>query len=149
VATRRPSIFIGAAGHAGPLFDQWTCNGKTFSGLQPLALNADGTQNNCANPAAPGSTVTVFLNGFGVTSPAQTTGGISSSAIALTPSAGYFSPSTGQVIAARTTTLAGDIGDVVEVDFSAPATSAAVTLEIPDATGAPTVRGPGVLVWVQ
>jgi hypothetical protein len=41
------------------------------------------------------------------------------------------------------------IPDVVEVQFPAPATLSAVTLRFPGATGAPLVRGPGVLVWVQ
>jgi uncharacterized protein (TIGR03437 family) len=69
VAASRPSIFVGAAGFGGPLFDRWTCNGQTISGIQPLALNSDGTLNSCANRAAAGSTITVFLNGLGVTKP--------------------------------------------------------------------------------
>jgi uncharacterized protein (TIGR03437 family) len=45
-------------------------------GPAPLAFNADGTRNSCANPAAPGSVVQIFLDGLGVTSPAQATGAI-------------------------------------------------------------------------
>jgi uncharacterized protein (TIGR03437 family) len=148
VAASRASIFVGAAAFAAPIFDQGACNGQTVSGIQPLAFNSDGSLNSCANPAAAGSTVTVFLNAVGVTNPAQTTGAISASAVPLTPAAAYISP-TGQTITALTTTLAGDIADVVEVQFPAPATSAAISLQILGATGSPLVRGPGVLVWVQ
>jgi uncharacterized protein (TIGR03437 family) len=42
----------------------------------PLAFNADGSPNACTNPAAPGSVVTIFLNGLGVTSPAPVTGAV-------------------------------------------------------------------------
>jgi uncharacterized protein (TIGR03437 family) len=39
-----------------------------------LNLNADGTENDCTNPAAAGSMVTVFLNGFGTATPRLATG---------------------------------------------------------------------------
>jgi uncharacterized protein (TIGR03437 family) len=45
-------------------------------GPLPLAFNADGSENTCMNPAAPGSAVTIFLNGLGVTSPPEVTGAI-------------------------------------------------------------------------
>ena len=77
VAASRPSIFVGAPAFAAPIFDQGACNGQTVSGIQPLAFNSDGSLNRCANPAAAGSTVTVFLNAVGVTNPAQTTGAVS------------------------------------------------------------------------
>ena len=50
---------------------------RIFPDCSRLALNADGTQNSCANPAAcsESSVVTIFLNGIGVSSPVtQATG---------------------------------------------------------------------------
>jgi uncharacterized protein (TIGR03437 family) len=61
-----------------------TCPLKGYEysgGALPLAFNADGSPNTCMNPAAPGSVVTIFLNGLGVTSPVPITG-------AITPSPG-------------------------------------------------------------
>jgi len=44
-----------------------SCPGGTInaSGFQPLAMNADGSLNSCANPAKPGSTVSFFIDGVG------------------------------------------------------------------------------------
>ena len=47
--------------------------------LFPVALNSDGSQNSCTNPAAPGSIVRIFLDGLGITSPAPLTGSINAS----------------------------------------------------------------------
>src|SRR5208283_4971639 len=69
VAARQPSIFVATASYDAPIFDIATCNGTSIAGVQPLAFNADGSANSCANPAAAGSTVTIFLNGLGVTTP--------------------------------------------------------------------------------
>jgi uncharacterized protein (TIGR03437 family) len=51
--------------------------GEVYSGGPlPLAFNADGSRNTCANAAALGSVVTLLLDGLGVTSPAQVTGAV-------------------------------------------------------------------------
>jgi uncharacterized protein (TIGR03437 family) len=42
------------------------CNRLSAFGLIPIALNEDGSANSCESPAAPGSLVTLFLNGAGV-----------------------------------------------------------------------------------
>jgi len=74
VATLAPSAFLipGASTVCEPA--------ATFGwfGSVPLARNADGSVNSCSNPAQPGSTVTISLNGLGVTSPALPTGSINS-----------------------------------------------------------------------
>ncbi len=49
----------------------------SVNGTFPLTLNPDGSINACLNPAPAGSIVTLFLDGLGVTSPAQVTGAIS------------------------------------------------------------------------
>jgi uncharacterized protein (TIGR03437 family) len=149
VATRQPSVFVGAASFDAPVFDIATCNGQSIAGLQPLAFNADGTVNSCANPAASGSMVTIFLNGLGVTSPAQITGAISSSAVAVSPvaAAGSVSGTTG---ALATETLPGEIASVVQVQVPVAAPTSAITLGVADSSGAVTlVRGPGVVIWVR
>lgn len=47
-----------------------SCPGGTINanGFQPLAMNADGSLNSCANPAKPGSTVSFFVDGVGTVS---------------------------------------------------------------------------------
>jgi uncharacterized protein (TIGR03437 family) len=71
-----PAAFL-AAGTPVPTFPNCVLNGKQYTGGSlPLAFNADGSPNTCANPAAPGSVVTIFLNGLGVTSPAPITGAV-------------------------------------------------------------------------
>jgi uncharacterized protein (TIGR03437 family) len=69
VADRAPSLFVLESGLL-------RCGSQTVIGQHPAALNADGTGNSCDNPAARGSTVTVFLQGLGVTSPPQRTGAV-------------------------------------------------------------------------
>ena len=145
VAARQPSIFVGAASYDAPVFDIATCNGTSIAGLQPLAFNADGSANSCANPAAAGSTVTVFLNGLGVTTPPQITGAISPSAIAIGPVA-----ATATALALPTETLPGEIASVVQVQVPVSSPSSALMLDAIDNSGAVfRVRGPGVVIWVK
>jgi uncharacterized protein (TIGR03437 family) len=148
VAARQPSVFVGAASFDASIFDIATCNGQSIVGLQPLAFNADGSMNSCANPAVAGSTVTIFLNGLGVTSPPQTTGAIASAAVAISPVAAAGSAS-GLSGAIPTETLPGEIASVVQVQVPAAAPTSTVTLGVSDASGAVfLVRGPGVVIWV-
>lgn len=60
VAERAPSVFVAESG-------MLVCGPTTVFGQHPLSLNEDGTPNSCQNPAAPGSTVTIFLSGLGAT----------------------------------------------------------------------------------
>jgi uncharacterized protein (TIGR03437 family) len=105
--------------------------------LQPLAFNADGTQNSCANPAASGSTVTIFLNGLGVTNAAPTTGAISSNGIAITPAASG-------VNVLSTTTLPGSIDSIAQVQIQVSSTKI-LALQV----GTFLVRGPGIVIWAR
>ena len=138
IVERQPSVFLAASAFSQPIFDSAVCNGQTVSGLQPLALNADGTQNSCANPAVSGSTVTIFLNGLGVTNLAPATGVISSSALAITPAAGsgtHLLP---------TATLPGSIASIAQVQIPVSSTGS-IALQV----GTFLVRGPGILIWVR
>ena len=67
VSDRAPSLFVLESGSL-------LCGSQTVTGQHPVALNADGTGNHCDNPAVRGSTITIFLEGAGVTSPPQATG---------------------------------------------------------------------------
>jgi uncharacterized protein (TIGR03437 family) len=69
VTDRSPSVFVLESGAL-------QCGAQSIFGQHPVALNADGTGNSCTNPAVRGSTVTIFFQGAGVTSPAQTTGSV-------------------------------------------------------------------------
>jgi uncharacterized protein (TIGR03437 family) len=69
VVARQLSVFLSADNFGGPVFGQLSCNGASYAGVHPLALNADGSVNTCANPARAGSAVTLFLNGLGAGNP--------------------------------------------------------------------------------
>jgi uncharacterized protein (TIGR03437 family) len=65
-----------------------------FSGANgAVALNADGTVNSAANPAARGSAITIFATGEGVTNPADSDGVVetSSSRVPVAPVSVTFS----------------------------------------------------------
>jgi uncharacterized protein (TIGR03437 family) len=138
VIARQPSVFLSASAFTQPVFDSAACNGQNFSGLQPLALNADGTQNSCDNPAAPGSTVTIFLNGLGLTTPAPSTGAVSSAAIAITPAANAGTS------VLSTATLPGSIESIAQVQIPV-SLNWAFMLQVQTFL----TRGPGILIWVR
>lgn len=148
VVPRQPSYFLAAATFSGTIFDLATCNSQSIAGIQPLALNADGSLNTCTNSAAPGSAVTVFLDGVGATLPAQSTGAISTSSVVISP-AGALVPNSGALpTPLPTQTLAGLIADVAGVQVLAPSTTSVIHLEVFDPTAAYLVRGPGIIIWV-
>ncbi|MGH9593466.1 MAG: hypothetical protein ACRD5L_10275, partial [Bryobacteraceae bacterium] len=55
------------------------CQSAVAAPFLTLALNSDGSVNSCANPATPGSTVTVFVNALGAAAPGLVTGKIAPS----------------------------------------------------------------------
>lgn len=76
VAERQPAVFLSPGALLSPIPQCSVCGDKVVFGQTALALNADGTLNDCTNPATVGSTVTIFLNGMGTVIPAQATGAI-------------------------------------------------------------------------
>ena len=83
-------------------------------GEAAVAVNADGTLNDCANPATAGSVVTVFLDGLGAVNPVQLTGIITPTpAVALTPAVDANTGSSTMAIA--TMTVPGAISGVGQV----------------------------------
>jgi uncharacterized protein (TIGR03437 family) len=111
---RAPAIFLSTAALASPIPGWSVCGGQFAFGQAALALNADGTVNDCNNPAAPDSVVTVFLNGLGVSTPALATGAIATGpAVPLLPALDP-GPFTGTA-ALATTTLPGSISGTAQV----------------------------------
>ena len=148
---RQPSVFVASSAFSQPIFGNAACNGQNAAGLQPLALNADGTQNSCANPAASGSTVTIFLNGLGVSTPVQSTGVISPSLVAISPAAAIVSGSNAGT-KLSTATLPGSIDSLAQVLIQVKSSPSFlnVPLEVQQPSEAPfLVRGPGILIWTR
>lgn len=114
----------------------------------PIALNADGTRNECTNPAAPGSLVTLFLAGLGVTSPAQVTGAITQypgvllSFMIIATAGG----STATVVPASA--LPGSISGVWQVGIRLPANLTGVS-PLAISVGGVAVRDANLLVWAK
>ena len=76
VVQRQPAIYLTPATIASRINSYTECGGATVFGVAAAALNADGTINDCTNPAPAGSMVTLFVNGLGPVTPALTTGAI-------------------------------------------------------------------------
>ncbi len=118
VVNRQPAIFLSPAALTSSLPGWSTCGATEAFGQAALALNADGSTNDCANPAAVGSMVTVFLSGVGPVTPALETGIIAQGPpVALAPSLDP-GPFTGTSVIA-TNSLPGSITGVVEVQLQA------------------------------
>ncbi len=123
-------------------------SGEVYNGGPiPLAFNADGSRNTCANLAAAGSVVRIFLAGLGVTSPSQATGAISPS-----PGQPLNLPLTviGGVPASIVSAVAapGSISGVWQVDIRMPpADTGAVPVSL--AVGGIPVRDGNLTIWVK
>jgi uncharacterized protein (TIGR03437 family) len=156
VVETQPSVFVWPGNFTPRGFDVASCPGQTISGLQPLAVNPDGTLNSCSNPAASGTSVTIFLNGFGATSPAPATGVLSSSAVPFSPAAVLLENSPllanglPTVSVASTATLPGSISGVAQVQVQVNSTVAVTVLlavrQYPER--ASPLRGPGIVIWM-
>jgi len=71
VSPIQPSAFV-LPGYA-------ICQTTITNSLLPVALNVDGSENSCGNPASVGDTVTLFVNGLGLAGGQPATGAIASS----------------------------------------------------------------------
>jgi uncharacterized protein (TIGR03437 family) len=86
VVERQPTVFLTPAASGSPFPGYTVCGGVMAIGVAAVALNADGTLNDCGNPAIAGSTVTVFLNGLDPVTPSLATGAIAAAPpVTLTP----------------------------------------------------------------
>ncbi|MBI1895999.1 MAG: SBBP repeat-containing protein [Acidobacteria bacterium] len=145
VVDRQPSIFLSPAALRSPFPGLTVCGSTVASGEAAVALNEDGTLNDCANPAVAGSVVTMFLNGSGPVNPAQSTGAIAlGPPVSLTPAVDAGS------LAISTTTSPGSITGVVQIQLQLPETLSpefAFTVA-PTLAGTPMRERP-ILIWTR
>jgi uncharacterized protein (TIGR03437 family) len=155
VIPRQPSVLVSGANLAGPLFGVTGCEPGTRC-IQPLAYNQDGTLNGSDHPAPSGSTVTIFLNGIGVTTPALTTGSISSTLDDLSPGVEILTPGSDQccsstpamVLATETIPRSSSTLAQVRIRVSSNSGLIEVPLAIQDSQLA-VVRGVSILIWTK
>lgn len=130
VVQQQPGVFLSAAALESPITGFSVCGSQVHLFEAAVALNADGTLNDCTNPATGGSVVTIFLNGLGLTAPVQTTGAISGApAVPLTPAVQISGAST-QVVAIATTTAPGSISGVAQVQLQLPPSVSTTTITL-------------------
>jgi uncharacterized protein (TIGR03437 family) len=126
VAAQEPAIFLSPTSWLSPQSGYIFCGSQFAMGELATAINADGTLNSCANPAVAGSTVTVFVNGLGVESPALTTGAIEPAPpVALTPGLSFLNSNLASV-AVTTSTVPGAISGIAQVQFQVPPSGGAL-----------------------
>jgi len=143
-----PVAFIDTATSLASLASCPLINGLSFTGgPEPLAFNADGTRNSCANPTPPGSVVQILLDGLGVTSPAQATG-------AITPDPGQplnlpFTFAGGlPATVVSASAVPGSISGVWQVAIRMPTNQTGAVSVSPSVNGVP-VRDTSLTVWVH
>ncbi len=154
VVALQPSVFLSATNFNGPIFGQLPCNETVYVGVQALALNPDGSVNSCANPAAPGSAVSIFVNGLGVTSPSLSTGAVNSTApVAITPAVAVNLPASSATASAISTVAApGAISALAETMLQLTAGGSASGVQpgtIPLDVAGVRVREQNMLIWVK
>jgi uncharacterized protein (TIGR03437 family) len=105
--------------------------------------------NDCGNPATAGSTLTLFVDGLGVVTPALTTGAIATApAVALTPAVTVSDPHVNSLPAA-TLTIPGTVTAVQQVPVQLPKSAKpGAYLLAPSLNGA-SLRERAVVVWVR
>ena len=145
VVDRQPAIFLSPAALLSPVPGYSVCGGALKQGAAALALNADGSINDCTNPAIEGSTVTVLLGGFGVTTPALLTGVAAPGAPQSVSPPLDPGPFTGTSVLA-TQTLPGASTGVAQVELRSGALSQ--LLIDPEFGGVP-LRERVILIWTK
>jgi len=117
-------------------------------GAAAVALNADGTLNDCSNPAMAGSVVTVFVNGLGTVTPTLATGAIAvAPAVALSPAVtGVDSNGT---IVSTTLSLPGAITGVAQWQLQLPPGLPAGPYAVSPLLDGMALRERLILVWTR
>jgi uncharacterized protein (TIGR03437 family) len=149
VTDRQPAVFLSPYALAGPIPGYSACGGNFSIGEPAVALNADGSLNDCTNPAPAGSVVTIFVDGLGVVAPAQSTGAIAQSAVTITPGLDARDSNLAPVTTV-TSTSPGAISGVARTQFQLPPGTGAVKpyLLTPSVAGT-TLRERLVLIWMK
>jgi uncharacterized protein (TIGR03437 family) len=150
VVERQPTVFLSPAALGSPFPGYTVCGGMVALGEAAVALNADGTLNDCTNPAIAGSVVAVFLNGLGPVTPALATGAIAQAPPAtLTPGVDAFDSNLATVLSA-TRSLPGSIASVAQVQLHLPKRLApAGPFTVTPALAGTTLRERLILVWMR
>jgi uncharacterized protein (TIGR03437 family) len=150
VAERQPAIFLSTTALASPFPGYTQCGGTVSIGPAALAINPDGTVNDCAHPAIAGTSVTLFMNGAGQFTPALRTGIVAAPPpVTLTPGMVILGPNLSP-LKTTTQTLPGSLEGVEQIQLLAPASPASTT---PFAF-TPTLQGVDLrerlaLIWVR
>jgi len=130
IVASNPTAFLNTATPSPALATCTIEDPASLGGLLPLALNADGSVNTCLNPAAPGSAVSLFLNGLGAAS---------------TPVVTATSPLT----VASVSALAGGVPGVWQVSLQITAGFGAGGVQVSLTAGGVPVRDANLIVWVK
>jgi len=149
VVERQAAVFLTAAA-SGSLFPGYTvCNGAMALGSAAVALNADGSLNDCNNPAAAGSVVTILIDGLGPVTPALVTGTIAAAPpVFLTPGVVVLDPDLGP-IPSTTLSVPGAIAGVAQVQVQLPKGLALGPYALtPTLAGIP-LRERLILIWTR
>jgi len=153
VVAAQPTVFLDT--NPPYTYDGCSLSGSVYSGGPvALAFNSDGSQNTCFNPAAVGQTVTIFLQGLGVTGPAVT-GGVNASpgaplTLPITTGNDYGGPSGATVVSANA--LAGSISGVWQVGLQVgPYNNGAFAFSLAVGIGGEpvAVRDGNVVIWIR
>jgi uncharacterized protein (TIGR03437 family) len=127
VADRQPAIFLSMPGSDEPVPRLDAMRRHPSIGPAAIALNTDGTLNDCTNPAVAGSTVTLFANGLGQLAPNLTTGTAAATpAVTLTPGVVFLDPNLAP-LTTTTKTIPGTLNGVERVQFQVPSAPASTT----------------------
>ncbi len=128
IVASNPTAFLNTATPSPALATCITRSSAAVNGLLALVLNPDGSVNTCLNPASAGSTVTLFLNGLGVTSSPVTA-------------------SVGTVVSVSP--MPGAISGVWQLTLQTPANAGAGGNQISLTAGGVPVRDTNLIVWVK
>jgi uncharacterized protein (TIGR03437 family) len=149
VVERQPTIFLSQAASTSPFPGYTVCGGTMSLGESAVALNADGTVNDCTHPAVAGSVVTVFVNGLGPVTPALSTGAITQAPLAeLIPGVDTLDPRLAPIMT-TTTSVPGSISGLAQVQFQLPPALTAGPYTVTPSVSGVTLRERLFVVWVR
>ncbi len=148
VAARQPAVFLSPAALGSQYPGYSVCGGLMALGAAAVALNADGTLNDCSNPAMAGSVVILFVDGLGSVTPALATGAIAAApAVALSPAVSGVD-SNGTIVSA-TLSLPGAITGVAQWQLELPPGLPAGPYTVAPLLDGKALRESVILVWTR
>ena len=149
VAERQPAVFVTQAASQSLYPGYTVCGGVMVFGAAAVALNVDGTLNDCSNPAIAGSVVTVFVDGLGPVTPALSTGAIASAPpVALTPGVTVSDAGLGP-ITSTTLSSPGAITGVAQLQLQLPKGLAPGPYQVAPMLGGTLLRVRLILIWTR